>query len=294
MAVALTGICLPIGISYALQGLAGASAIQAFAAGAALCSTSLGTTFTVLNSSGSTSTRLGVVLTSAAMMDDVVGLVMVQVISNLGGKSSTLSAVTVIRPVFVSIAFAVIVPLVCRMLVQPLTLWLNTYRSRHPDGRLSKVLRYENTAWVVHTAILVGMVTGSSYAGTSNLFAAYLAGATISWWDTAVPHEPGKGIQENQESIEQGPGVNSRSSERQIQGVSLAQGVNGRSGIEIENSSPAEASKVETQATPKQHTQRIPDLRGVSIYYAYYQQAVERILQPLFFVGVTSNSVFQC
>ena len=44
--VALTGICLPIAFPFNLLGLANANALPAFAAGAALCSTSLGTTFT--------------------------------------------------------------------------------------------------------------------------------------------------------------------------------------------------------------------------------------------------------
>jgi Kef-type K+ transport system membrane component KefB len=71
--VATTGIALPIALSYILTVLANASPLQAFAAGAALCSTSLGTTFTVMQASGLNATRMGVVLTSAAMMDDVVG-----------------------------------------------------------------------------------------------------------------------------------------------------------------------------------------------------------------------------
>ena len=71
--VALTGIALPIGLSYILMLVTGATPLQAFAAGAALCSTSLGTTFTVMQVSGLVVTRMGVVLTSAAMMDDVVG-----------------------------------------------------------------------------------------------------------------------------------------------------------------------------------------------------------------------------
>ena len=82
--VALTGICLPIAFAFCVRRLASATPLQAFAAGAALCSTSLDTTFTILNTSGVTNTRLGTVLTSAAMMDDVVGLVLVQVISKLG------------------------------------------------------------------------------------------------------------------------------------------------------------------------------------------------------------------
>ena len=87
IAVALTGITLPIALSFSLKGLMTSTTnLQAFAAGAALCSTSLGTTFNVLAASGLTTTRLGTVLTTAAMLDDVVGLIMVQVISNLGGS----------------------------------------------------------------------------------------------------------------------------------------------------------------------------------------------------------------
>jgi Kef-type K+ transport system membrane component KefB len=102
------------------MGLLGATPVQAFAAGAALCSTSLGTTFTILSTSGLEKSRLGVILSSAAMLDDVAGLVMVQVISNLGGSADSFSAVTVIRPVFVSIAFAVVVPAFCWAVVKPI------------------------------------------------------------------------------------------------------------------------------------------------------------------------------
>lgn len=75
--VATTGMCLPIAFSFSLLKLANATPLQAFAASAALCFTSFGTTFTVLSTSGLTITRLGTVLTTAAMLDDVVGLTMV-------------------------------------------------------------------------------------------------------------------------------------------------------------------------------------------------------------------------
>src|ERR1700761_5617688 len=106
MGIAVTGIGVPMALSFALQSLAGATPLQAFTAGAALCATSLGTTFTVLGTSGLTSSRLGVVLTGAAMMDDVVGLVMVQVVSNLGRAEGGISAATVVRPIFVSLGLA--------------------------------------------------------------------------------------------------------------------------------------------------------------------------------------------
>lgn len=176
--MALTGITVPIVLSFSLQRLVRTTSLQAFAAGAALCSTSLGMTFTILSTSGLTTTCLGVVLRSAAMMDDVIGLVMVQIISNLGGSS--ISPTTVVRPILVSIAFAVVLPLACRYFVKPLTMLLNCHRENNPSGVLQKVLCLKQTAFVIHTAILLGLVTGASYAGTSNLLAAYIAGAIIS------------------------------------------------------------------------------------------------------------------
>ena len=49
------------------------------------------------------------VLTSAAMMDDIVGLVLVQVISSLGGLEDSFSVVTVLRPILVSLAYVSII-----------------------------------------------------------------------------------------------------------------------------------------------------------------------------------------
>ncbi|KAG5939366.1 hypothetical protein E4U60_000928 [Claviceps pazoutovae] len=102
MAVAVTGISIPIGLSFVLMRLTNATPLQCFTAGASLSSTSLGTTFTVLGTSGLTRSRLGVILTTAAMMDDVVGLVLVQIISNLGKEGASITSSIVIRPLLVS------------------------------------------------------------------------------------------------------------------------------------------------------------------------------------------------
>lgn len=55
------------------------------------------------------------------MMDDVAGLVMVQIISNLegAGSVSSFSFVTVIRPIFFVIGFAVDIVLICGFAVAP-------------------------------------------------------------------------------------------------------------------------------------------------------------------------------
>ncbi|KAL7905675.1 Sodium/hydrogen exchanger family domain-containing protein [Trichoderma velutinum] len=254
--VAITGISVPMGLSFVLQKLSGATPLQAFAAGAALCSTSLGTTFTVLRSTGLITSRLGVVLTSAAMMDDVVGLVMVQIISNLGSSGAEISAVTIVRPLLVSVAFAVCAPLVCVFMAKPFTLWLNSWRMKRPMGHINQLFNKRGTPWVIHTSILVGCITGSTYAGTSNLFAAYIAGAAISWWDSEVSHP----------TNEKTASETSSSVQNQASGQS-----------DTDNAMIPENNVSE----PKR-----PDTSGMATFEKYYLQPLERILKPFFFASI--------
>ncbi|KAL7790316.1 Sodium/hydrogen exchanger family domain-containing protein [Trichoderma ceciliae] len=254
--IAITGISVPMGLSFVLQKLSSATPLQSFAAGAALCSTSLGTTFTVLRSTGLMKSRLGVVLTSAAMMDDVVGLVMVQIISNLGSPGTSISAVTVVRPLLVSIAFAVCAPLVCLFIAKPFTLWLNSQRIKRPHGVISRLLNKRGAPWLIHTFILIGFIGGSTYAGTSNLFAAYIAGASISWWDSEVPHPVCETT-----ATETPPPVQN--------------GVTGHS----------EANDARVYEGIVQESKR-PDSSGLFAFETYYLQPLDRILKPFFFASI--------
>lgn len=285
--MALTGIAVPIGLSYTLQGLLNASPLQAFAAGAALCSTSLGTTFTVLGSSGLSNSRLGVVLTSAAMMDDVVGLVMVQVISNLGGAN--FSWTTVVRPVLVSIAFAVITPIVCLFFVRPLTVVLNRYREAHATGIVNSTLRRPQAAFTIHTLLLLGLVTGATYAGTSNLFSAYIAGASISWWDSELPH-PTSFVNAADKSDLKGKardvvaeplrGPTEAPSSEGTPKAATSQKAAVDHAAENSNALGEETSSDSNFQKPEQET------NGSTIYDRYYGPAVSKILQPLFFASI--------
>lgn len=177
---ALVGIGGPIAFSFALLNAAfGYKPLEAFAAGAALSSTSLGTTLAALNSvtkdsnsashSGSYSpttptksaidrslpttrspspvqraatspslasepaatsfqqSRIGTVLISAAIIDDVVGLVIAAVIPALALVQSSTSqsgnsglAWTITRPLLSAVLIAAIAPLVARYILRPL------------------------------------------------------------------------------------------------------------------------------------------------------------------------------
>lgn len=276
----------PIGVSFVLLGLVeGTTPVQAFAAGAALCSTSLGTTFTILSTSGLSASRLGVVLSSAAMMDDIVGLVMSGIIARLGETSGGFSAITVIRPVFVSIAFAVVLPLICVFLVKPLTKWCYKSLLKDPSSRAHQLLTTEYAAVTLHTLVLAALCAGASYAGTSVLFAAYLAGAVITWWDSLcddlrAESSTRRGKQPQREVVEASGQVQSEESSD--------------SGIKNHKDAPktSESDAQPSSAQPRTPTQSLEavanydHLHGLHIFEKYYEPALRTVLKPFFFASI--------
>lgn len=259
LCVAVTGIGVPMGLSFILRELVGASSLQAFAAGAALSATSLGTTFTILSTTNLIATRLGTVTTSAAMLDDVVGLVMVQIISNLGGNGSSFDAITVIRPVFVSIGFAVGLFLLCAFFVGPCL-----KKALRVKLRLPSLMRTMQFAFLYQTLVLVGIVAAATYAGTSSLFAAYLAGVVVTWFDSTITDFKGANSA-GQDNAQISP-----------ESASHAAGTSSLSAHEQHGGSSTEVSSARCDEMPT----------GEIVYERYYKQPVTRILTPLFFVSL--------
>lgn len=153
-----------------------------------MAATSLGTTFEILKSAGLEKTRLGVVLTSAAMLDDVIGLVMIQIVSGLGRGGGEVSVELVVRPVAASFGLVAVVVVVA---------WI----VRRIFGAREWNVGWERR-WLCQTAVLFGAVAAAGYAGASVLFAAFLAGAAVSWWDDSrEAKEDGVGEDERQHRV---------------------------------------------------------------------------------------------
>jgi Kef-type K+ transport system membrane component KefB len=179
LAVAVTGICIPIGLSFLMMPLSGASPLQAFTMGAALSSTSLGTTMTVLQRNDLVQTRVGIILVSAALIDDVAGLIMVRIVVMLG-STVKLSPIVVIRPIVVSVGFVVLILATSWLVIKPV---LKFIAKRSPFRLTSGVLDVRQIRFIFGAIILFAFVAACSYAGTSDLFAAYIAGSFLSWTD---------------------------------------------------------------------------------------------------------------
>lgn len=231
---ALVGIGVPIAFSFALLNAAfGYKPLEAFAAGAALSSTSLGTTLAALNSvakdSNSASdrgsdgpatpnksaidcslpttrspspvqhavsstslitepaatsfqqSRIGTVLISAAIIDDVVGLVIAAVIPALALVQSSTSqsgnsglAWTIIRPLLSSVLIAAIAPLVARFIVRPLFWYRGVGELWCAPARIDK-------PWGTWPFAKVGSGWGSEkHADTVKLFLMVVTVSTMS------------------------------------------------------------------------------------------------------------------
>ncbi|THU84928.1 hypothetical protein K435DRAFT_686624 [Dendrothele bispora CBS 962.96] len=178
--VGTTGIVLPIGFSILLLHFGyGYSVLQSFSAGAALSSTSLGTTLALLKPEWR-QTRMGVVLLSSALFDDVIGLVVAAIIGDLSSSTSfgDVSWQSVIRPIFVSIAF---------VLGTSLVIWLSRILLVKTPENWQRRLYRGKVQLLLMVAVLSGFVASSEYAGTSELFGAYLAGVYTAQAFTHVP-----------------------------------------------------------------------------------------------------------
>ncbi|KAK4697402.1 hypothetical protein P7C70_g8219, partial [Phenoliferia sp. Uapishka_3] len=121
---ALSGILFPLAFTFALFSAFAFPPLQAFAAGVALASTSLGCTLHVLKSHPSASslekTRIGSVLISAALIDDIIALALLSVLTSLGEGSTTSLGWTIGRPIVASIALAIGSPAVAFLVARPL------------------------------------------------------------------------------------------------------------------------------------------------------------------------------
>lgn len=165
---------------------------------------------------------------------------------------------TVVRPILVSFAFAVVAPLTCRLIVKPTTLSLNRHRAARPTSKVAGLLMLRQTAFAIHTLLLIALVAASAYAGTSSLLAAYIAGATISWWDSEVPHR----------------GTQAEPNEASTLREASTSDENQRHGEE----------KPKTQSNMRSDVENIT--AGTAIYEHYYAQVVSKILQPFFFASI--------
>ena len=164
-AVAIAGVVLPFAGGYLVCHYFGLDNTVGIVAGAALTATSVGITARVLNDLGRLQEPESRIVLGAAVIDDILGLIILTVVSGLvGGEKATVGKVAGIT----GLAFGFLIGALVagNFLVPPLVRWLSR---RNVPGLL--------TAFAVFLAF--GLAWGAEMAGSAAILGAFVAGLLL-------------------------------------------------------------------------------------------------------------------
>ena len=178
LTVAVAGVVLPFAGGYYALILLGLPPLQAAVGGAALTATSVGITSRVLSDLGRLQDPEGQIVLGAAIIDDVVGLVILAVIAELvSGISPTAWDVTRISGI--AFGFIVVALLLGRLIVPPLF------------GLLARLGRAETLATMALTLAFLTAVIADS-VGSALIVGAFAAGLVLH--PTPQAHQIEEGV----------------------------------------------------------------------------------------------------
>jgi len=174
--VAVAGVVLPFGLGYGVAALFGLPKLAALFVGAALTATSVGITARVFGDLGVLSRRESRIVLGAAVADDVIGLIILAVISGLAGKGS-LSLGEIAGVIGVAFAF-----LVGSILIGQ--------RCAAPMLHAARRMRSRGTLCSAAIAFCFALSALAALAGLAPIVGAFAAGLVLARTEHRVPIEP--------------------------------------------------------------------------------------------------------
>lgn len=173
LAAAVLGVALPFVAGWAIMTAAGHPQIESIFMGAAMVATSVGITAQVLASKGVLAHRTAQVILAAAVIDDVLGLLVLAVVSSMA-RAGGLDWAGLATSTVVSILFIAAVV---------------KYGSRTAGlvvPKLARSLRLDEAEFAVAVTFLFLMALLATYSGVAAIIGAFLAGMALA--ETASHH----------------------------------------------------------------------------------------------------------
>ncbi len=161
-AVAVVGVALPFGMGYLVAWGLGLSVMAAVVCGAALTATSVGITARVLSDLGRLQEAEGKVILGAAVIDDIVGLIILTVVE-AATRGQDVDAMFVITTTAVAFGFLVIALAVGIAVVPLLVELVSRVKVRGTLTVLALIVAF-GMAWLAH-AVGSAMIIGAFTAG---------------------------------------------------------------------------------------------------------------------------------
>jgi Kef-type K+ transport system membrane component KefB len=166
---ALLGVVVPFFLGWGIMAWWGANHLESIFVGAAMVATSVGITAQVLRSKGLLSDRASQIILAAAVIDDVLGLIVLAVVSGLGREK--LNILEIVLTAVMAIGFTIVVA----------TLGTKTVAKVTPH--LRRKLAVGEVEFNLGLILLFSLSVLAVYAGVAAIIGAFLAGMALS--DTA-------------------------------------------------------------------------------------------------------------
>ncbi|MCC6618707.1 MAG: cation:proton antiporter [Chloroflexi bacterium] len=164
LVVAVLGVALPFGGAFAAAELAGGDLALAVFLAAALTATSVGITSSVLRDLGALSTRAGQIILGAAVVDDVLAIMILSVAA--GVAAGGVDAGSLIGVIAGAVGFVVVVAVVGTQVLR---------RRR----ALLTAPRFAETPLLPGMIVMLGLAAIASYIGLAAIIGAFLAGMVV-------------------------------------------------------------------------------------------------------------------
>jgi Na+:H+ antiporter len=178
--VATAGVIVPFILGFGYMKLGDHSAVESIFVGAAMVATSVGITARVLADMGALSTRVARVILGAAVIDDILGMIVLAVVSSLSeGRVNYLSLAIVTAE---AVGFSLLVIFFGSRIIGRF----------HPT--VAK-LRARNSAFTLSVLLCLGLSLASMYIGMAAIIGAFLAGLALA------DHSPQYRLRENAHPI---------------------------------------------------------------------------------------------
>ena len=182
LTVAVLGVILPFVLGWAVVILAGVSRIEAVFVGAAMVATSVGITAQVLASKGLLQERASQVILAAAVIDDILGLLVLALVSSMAEGHVNLPALATTG-----------------LIAGGFTLLVAKYGTRtlqHIMPKVERRLALEEAQFHVALVLLFGLALAAAFVGVAAIVGAFLAGMALSETVNRRVHDLAHGITE--------------------------------------------------------------------------------------------------
>lgn len=164
--IAIIGSILPIAFGMGIAFALGAETTAAITAGAAFGPTSLGIAMNILKTGKIINTPTGQLIVAAAIIDDMIALI---ILSQLKGLVGTVTASSVVVPI-VSALLILIIGGYAALFLVPNFLDRFIFRGKMSSGTHGKL------AIAIMMALVIGLMIGANKAKSSHLMGAFIAG----------------------------------------------------------------------------------------------------------------------